>query len=317
MKIFVKNIIIYLCFIFLVALAIQVIISFRIRGKSISENDNLEQTSNVNADLVFLGSSRCSMHFDPKFFDKNFKIKSVNIGVDGHSDIAMAIIRLKYYLSRNKQPKFAILNFDNFVYAGSVINNNQFSLKNEFSRYAFFPNNKDLLIVNYFKFNLSEKYIPLYSIFKYRQLRNCFFVKNINNFKKYGYQMHDEHWDTIANPITLSAKKLYFKKNQMEPIANSLRELNELCFKNGIKLLCVQTPVYKNIYDEATFSNTRKICKKINVPFLDINDQSIRDNVKYFINSNHLNKYGVEQMNFFLRKEKTLASFLIIKNGTN
>jgi hypothetical protein len=312
MKNFVKNILIYLCFVFLVALAIQCIISFRISGKSISENDNLEQTSNVNADLVFLGSSRSSMHFDPKFFDENFKIKSVNIGVNGHSDIAMAIIRLKYYLSRNKQPKFAILNFDPFVYAGSILNNSQFGIKNEFSRFAFFPDNKDLLIVNYFKFNLSEKYIPLYSIFKYRQLRNCLFVKNNNDYKKYGYQIHDEHWDTIANPITLDAEKLYFKKNQIEPITNSLRELNELCLKKGIKLLCIQTPVYKSIYDKAAFSNTRKICKNINIPFLDVYDRSIIDNVKCFINSNHLNKYGVEQMNQFFIREKTLDSFLLL-----
>lgn len=306
MKLFIKKIIIYACFIFFITLLIQSLISFRIKGKTISENDNLEQTSNINVDLVFLGSSRCSMHFDPYFFNTNFKIKSTNLGVNGHSEIAMATLRLKYYLSRNKPPKFAILNFDPFAVATSI---NNLTLKNEFARYAFFPSENELPLMDYFKFNPSERYIPLYSLFKYKQLRNCVLMKNINGYTKYGYQMNSDYLDTISDSGIMTPKKHYFKENQMTPITNSLSQLNQLCAKNNIKLLCIQTPVHNIIYDKEVFSNTKKICSKLNIPFIDVSKESIKNNARYFCNSNHLNKYGVEKMNQFLKNNSQLTTF--------
>lgn len=310
MKTFIKKIIIYVCFIFIIAMLFQILISLKIKDESISENDNLEQTSSINADLVFLGSSRCWVHFDPCFFDSTYRIKSVNIGVNGHSEISMAIIRLKYYLSRNKSPKFAILSFDPFISAGSKINNTNFYLKHEFARYSFFPNAKDLLFVNYFKFNLAEKYIPLYSIFKYKLLYDCITLKKNNYNRLNANHLIDESWDTISQPVPKTAKKYYFNKDQIASISNSLSKLNNLCLKNNIKLLCIQTPVYKSIYDDVAFTNTNIICKNLEIPFLDINIDTICSNIHFFYNSNHLNKKGVGQMNQFLKKNVLLTSFL-------
>jgi hypothetical protein len=315
MKTFIKNIISFGILGIFIAVLLQIIISVKIVDETLNEVDNLEQTSKLNADLVFLGSSRCWVHFDPRFFDKTFNIKSINIGVDGHSEISMSILRLKDYLSRNRPPKFVILSFDPFMEAGSYKDNNNFIHKNFFARYSFLPNTKNLLFVNYFKFNSFERYIPLYSIFKYKLLDDCINIKSTKKYKRDINHLVDKKWDTIHNPITKELKNNYFTERQIFPIRNSLKELNMLCSDNNIKLLCIQTPVYKIIHDDEAFRRTKVICKNLNIPFIDLNIEPLRNNIKYFYSPSHLNKYGVEQMNQILRSEKTLASFLILKSS--
>lgn len=288
---------------------LQAIISYKIKGTTTTGYDNLEQTANVNADLIFLGSSRCLQHFDPVFFDSCFKLKSLNLGISGHSEISMATVRLKDYLSRNNPPKFAILNFDPFVKAGGNDCDSNVVFKNYFARYAFLPNKKDILIVNYFKFNLAEKYIPLYAIFKYRMLGKYIGIKNENLIKD-GYEKHEEHWDTIANPVSNKMKVSFFKLSDTPSITKALYELNVLCLQNDIKLICIQTPVYKILQDDTLFAATASICKSLNIPFIDANNNDIKNDIHNFPNSNHLNIDGIMQLNAFLKKDTLLSSFL-------
>ncbi len=273
-------------------------------------HDNLEQTSNINADLVFIGSSRCWVHFDPKFFDSTFNLKSANIGVDGHSEISMAIVRLSNYLSRNKIPKFVIFSFDPLINAGSFVNNTNYVHKNAFARYAFFPSKKNLPIVAFFHFNNYEKYIPLYAFLKYQILSNLLFMEHNDNLTKFGYEIHNEKWDTTKIPVTDFLKKAYSKKSDIGLISNALDNLKTLCHVNNIQLLCIQTPVYKVAYDDLSFSETKKICFNLNIPFIDANQEYIRNDISYFYNSDHLNKLGVDQLNNFLKKDTLLTLFL-------
>ncbi len=308
MKIFLKKIIVFLALFLLIATIIQIALSVKIKGKIISGHDNLEQIA--NADVVFLGSSRCWVQFDPHFFDKTFKVTSANIGVDGHSEIAMAIVRLKDYLERNKPPKFAILSFDPLMSAGSEKNNTNYVHKDNFARYAFYPNSKDLLFVNYFNFTTAEKYIPLYSIFKYNLLYNAIFTKKNDSYITYGYEKHDEQWDTISNPITGEMKNCFFTARDIPSVTNSLNELNDLCIKNNIKLLCIQTPVYKVIQDDIVFSYPASIAKSLAIPFIDVNVPSIRNNITYFYNSDHLNTSGIAQIDTLFKRSNLLNTFL-------
>lgn len=308
MKRFLTNLVIYGCLLCCAVVAMQLLLSYRIKGKITSEGNNLVQTAGVNADLVFLGSSRCAMHFDPNYFDANFKIKTVNLGINGHSELTMAITRLKYYLATNKAPKFAVLNIDPFISAAN--NNNNSALKDEFARCAFFPTNQDSLIADYFKFNFAEKYIPLYSLFKYRQLRASLFPRNTNDFKKYGYRLNEMQWDGVVTSKNLAVKSKFFKKSEIGAITDSLLKLKKLCDENHIKLLCIQTPVYKAVYDTELFSLTGQLCEKSKIPFIDTNTEAIINDAGNFQNINHLNKKGVLQMNLFLKGNPEFISFL-------
>ena len=310
MKLYIKNIILFSIVSIGVILLIQMLVALRIKDKTVRGYDNLGVTSEVNADLVLLGSSRCWAHFDPAFFKKTFDVKSANIGVDGHTEIAITVLRLKNYLSKNNPPKYAILSFDPFVRSGNEKNSTNLTHKDAFSRYAFFPDEKDEAMVNHFQFDCSEKYVPLYAIFKYKMFVDCVTLQNSGDYTKYGFEKHEEQWDTIAKPITNILKKSFYTQKDEPSIVAALNELNQLCVKNNIKLLCIQTPVYKIIQDDKFFNATALVCKKLNIPFVDVNVKPIQQHIGFFYNSNHLNSKGVEEMNQYLKKDPILINFL-------
>ena len=309
MRKFLKNIACFGMLLLFAVTTVQLGISFKIKYKNLRANDNLEQTSNVNADLVLIGSSRAWAHFDPAFFDSIFQVKAVNIGVSGHSEIPLAVIRLKNYLESNKPPKFAIFNFDPFASADFGNTKDNFVLKNDYARYAFLPEAKDVPLLDYFKFTTAEKYVPLYAIFKYKLLEDCIFPKKENYYTRYGYEKNDENWDTIAKPVTAVMKKHFFKETEVPEITKALSELKTLCDEKNIHLLCIQTPVYKVVYNKEVFSGTKNIAAKLQIPFVDANVAYIRNDIRFFYNSNHLNTKGVNALNGLLEKDSLVRKF--------
>jgi len=310
MKPFLQKTILFLLLMAAGITVIQAWVSFRIRGKTIRGHDNLEQTSGIDADLLFMGSSRCWAHFDPRFFDSAYGIRSVNIGVDGHSELTMTILRLNDYLARNKAPRVAILSFDPFMSAGTLTGNTNFVHKNDFARYAFFPSRDTRPVVDYFQFDLYERYAPLYALFKYKLFFDAIFLDHVSNWVTYGYEMHDETWDTIARPVTDIMKTQLFKLSEVDSISISLKNLNSLCRQYGIALVCIQTPVYKACYDERLFRETREICSRSGIPFIDTNMEAIRNDIGFFYNSNHLNKRGVDSLNRLLAQDSLFSTYM-------
>lgn len=306
---FLKNCTWFLGFVLVSIYLIQGLISFRIKDKAITGYDNWDTTSNINVDLVLLGSSRCWAHFDPRFFESTYHLKTVNIGMNGHSELPASILRLKNYLSKNKAPKYAILSFDPSISPGSFTNNTNFVNKNNYARFAFMPSKENLELVNYFKFDFKEKYIPLFALFKYQLVEDAVTLKYSCTFKE-GFELNDEQWDTIKNPVLRIMKKHYVRIDKIALLKKQLQLLKSICAKNNIQLLCIQTPVYKSIYDSKVFQRSSEICKSLNIPFIDVNSAVIRENIHNFYNSSHLNKNGVEEMNKLLKNDKQLTAIL-------
>ncbi len=310
MKQFFKNSALFALLVIALLFLIQAALSYRIKGKTVTGYDTLELTENCNADLVFLGSSRCWAHFDPQFFDDTYHLKSVNIGMNGHSDLMASTLRLKNYLARNKAPKFALLNIDPFVSAGSMHNTN-FVNKNDYARYAFFPRQEDEPLMDYFQFDNYERTIPLYALFKYQLFIDCITLKKSNSFPK-GFEQNDEQWDTIKYPITDFNKRYFYQPKDLPQITKALQDLKTLCKENNIRLVCVQTPAYQVVYDAKAFEMPKSLCRKLKIPFIDANVPGIRSQTDYFYNAIHLNKKGVEEMNKLLKNEKELAQIFKI-----
>ena len=309
MRLFIKKTTFFILYVLAVISVMQLIISIRISGRTVNGYDNLDQTSNVDADLVFLGSSRCFEHFDPKFFDTTYHVKSINIGVEGHSELSMAIVRLKTYLLQNKAPRIAIFSFDPFMKAGSFTNNDNFVNKNTYARYAFFPSKKNRLIVNYFRFNPLEKYVPMYAIFRYNLFSDAILLNHKSNYVTYGYERHDEKWDGKKGGYAW-VKDYYFKPGEENSLIESLDSLKRLCGANKIKLVCIQTPVTNACYNEQLFSETKKICQSLHVPFIDADQGYIRSDMSFFANSYHLNTLGVHKLNEYLRSDSLFNAYL-------
>jgi hypothetical protein len=309
MKRFIKKLLAFSFTILAILTVLQLLLSFKIKGKTLYGQDNLDQTANINADAVFLGSSRCWKHFDPIFFDSTFHIKSANLGVDGHPELTMAIVRLQNYLSKNKPPKFVVLNMDPINCSGSFDNSEFFTVKNAFARYAFMPEKNNQPFLNYFKFNFFERTVPLLAFFKYNIVIDCF-VNHADaaNYLKYGYDKQDEHWDTVAVP--LQPQKFDFNSVQEKSVVWALDSLKKLCTQNNTKLICIQTPLYKVLDCSVSTPRIAKLCATEQIPFIDANIASINDNINNFYNHEHLNSTGVCKLNDFFAKDSVLISLL-------
>ena len=302
---FLKKSFLFCVVIILVILIFQVLISLRIKNIAVSGYDNWDVTSNVDADLVLLGSSRCWVQLDPRFFEKNYNVTTVNIGTNGHSELEAIILRLKNYLSKNKSPKFAILSFDPFVHGKKI---NAISDKNCYARFTFLPTKNNSDLVNYFAFNNYEKYIPLYAIFKYQQLYDCISLKNKDIFKE-GFELVDKKWDTIKYPPNDNLKKYFIKKHEISSLLVNLENLKSICKLYKIKLLCLQTPVYKSLYIQNNFDFSKTICDSLKIDFINATYDDITKDYNCFYNSNHLNKYGINRFNSLLKQENQLSTF--------
>ncbi len=311
MRKFLIKSILFILGIFALAVVFQVLLFLRIQNKSIAHHDTLDITSHINADLVLMGNSRCWSHLDPAFFKEEFKLKSVNLGTVGHPELSIAYARLKDYLAYNRPPKFALLNVDPFTNGGDLSKPNENMInKDAFARYAFAPLNKDWETVKHFGFNNWEKYVPLYAIFKYKN-----FSKIVNpNFNSlyvtYGYSKKDIQWDTIKIPINGENKKNFRIHKDFKNVKNMLDKLNKLCRDNNIQLICIQSPVHKSIHEEHIFEVAGKITNDLNIPFVNANYESIRVDINYFQDSNHLNLDGVTAMNQKLKEESVLIETL-------
>ena len=311
MKKFLKNSALFLTFTIVIICLLQAAISLRIKNKTVTGYDNWDTTSNANADLVLLGSSRCWAHFDPTFFKENYHLKTVNIGVNGHSELTASILRLENYLAKNKAPKFAILSFDPLTTSGSFDDNNNFTNKDNYARFAFMPSEENHDLVAYFKFDVYEKFIPLYALFKYRLFQDCITLKNSNIFKE-GFEQNDEKWDTIKYPVSDVMKKHFVKSTEINAVKKRLNALKLLCQKNKIQLIGIQTPVYKILYNQGLFDKSAEICKSVGIPFIDVSTSPIRYNIANFYNSTHLNKNGIIEMNKLLKNETELNTIFKI-----
>jgi hypothetical protein len=290
---------------------VQSLVNIRIKNKTVNGHDNLNTIKNKDNDLVFLGSSRCFAHFDPALFGKLLRLKAVNIGVDGHSELPIHILRLSNYLAKNKSPRFAILNLDPFVSVGSFDSNANPVHKNAFARYAYFSSSADEPIVRYFHFNFAERHMPLYALLKYKQFFDCLTLSNVDNSAIYGYERHEEVLDTVANPIhPEKAISYYFDTSNAEihALSNRIDSLKSLCIANNIFLICVQTPVYKDIYIKKYFDVAKGICRNLEIPFFDLNNDSIDGNLKNFYNVNHMNVTGVRCMTEALCSDPAFAN---------
>jgi hypothetical protein len=317
MKKFIRQVVIFSLAIFLMLLLGQFLVDLRTRHKNIGMNDNLDVIRGQENELIFLGSSRCYMHFDPALFEETLHVTAVNLGMLGHSGLSMHKLRLLNYLAKNKTPRFAILSFDALVRPGSVENNTDMYNKDEFARYAFFPSAVNEPIVRCFKFDLLERYVPLYALLKYKRFPDCLTLPYARQYSINRYFKRDEKWDTLAHPA--DPKQAY--ENAFDTSASglirielALKSLDSLCDQHNIRLICVQTPVYKAIYNDRFFCLTRLICSHLDLPFFDANYRQISDSADNFYDAGHMNTRGVRKMTSLLLSE---AGFRQLFYATN
>ena len=90
MKQFLKKIVLFILFTFLLAYPLDIIISNQLkksnsyaRGEYSVWNDLFE--GKIDSEIVIYGSSRAWVHINPELLENSFGRSSYNLGIDGHN----------------------------------------------------------------------------------------------------------------------------------------------------------------------------------------------------------------------------------------
>jgi hypothetical protein len=274
--------------------------------------DNLYAAKEQKNDIIFLGSSHCYYEFDPQVFKDSLGLKAVNLGIEGQIALPIHITRLKYYLAYNPPPKLALLSFDPIISA-DIPDDQKFTHKDIYARYAFFPNDQDKMFLDYYNYSFIEKYVPLYSLLKYQVLIKCISPYRMTNWEKYGFEPQTANWDTVAFPSSrykswVSGYYTNFKE-KYESIKRDLKTLDSICKQHGTKLVCVQMPLYKSLYDRHAFDLVTQMCDELNILSLNTNTGTVNDELKNFGDPSHINATGVgAAMNAIIKDPKFIEA---------
>ncbi|MCX6322752.1 MAG: hypothetical protein NTZ41_00950 [Sphingobacteriales bacterium] len=295
MRRFLKQIFVFFGIVSSLAFIIQCAASYRIKNREVLHlYDNFHLSYPQRADLLFMGSSRCITHYSPKKFDEFFHCKSLNLGVDGHSELDMHLLKLLSYLKHNLPPKLILLNFDIFINSnGNEVETNKVH-KDYFSRYAFRPFSESTEVIDYFGYNLAEKYFPSYALLHYQMLPAIISMKGEYKWRFEGYERHDENWDTLSHPVKLIDSIISF--NSEKSINNLKKKMllfKKVCEDHHISLLLVQSPVYQPVFTNQPIKFPEALARNLGFTFFDFNRNTLNSQIENFYNANHLNTRGV------------------------
>lgn len=166
MKHFLKKWLIFVLVVFIVAIPLDIFISYRLRHDDTrvfkAWNDIYNQSLSNN--LVINGSSRAWGQYNPEILDSVLNIDSYNLGIDG-SAVNRQILKYKTYCRLHGHPKYLIQNVDMKF----------FGLSYGYEREQFFPyffsDRKMMMEYDEFEhFSWAEKYLPCYRYVGYSDL---------------------------------------------------------------------------------------------------------------------------------------------------
>jgi hypothetical protein len=244
-------------------------------------------------DVLFLGSSRAEMHFNPKVFDEITGLNSYNMGMSGASPkISLAL--LKTYCHQHQKPKHIIFNLD------------YFSLQNDTDRLNDFPRYFPYLKNSYLRHELNRMdnrfnsfyYNPLHSL-PYTQ------IDYLSN-SLHGWLNISGKYDTLMyKGYQTSELKKINSNDEPKPIYSFISMKNRgyidsiILFTktNNIKLTLITSPVFgggkKNVLNKTALTNQLKNIAYINhINCFDYTDSLNYQNPELFADYFHLNRQG-------------------------
>lgn len=244
-------------------------------------------------DVLFIGSSRAEMHYDPKIFDSITGLNSYNMGISGASPkISLAL--LKTYCLQHQKPKYIVCNTDYFSLQ------NDTDRLNDFPRYFPYLKNKNLrkeLQKMDNRFN-SFHYNPLHSL-PYTQID--YLSASLHGWLgipgKYDTLMYKGFQTSFTNQFNDSdtqKPKYSFISIKNRKYIDSLILFTK---ENNIHLTFVTSPAYgggeRYVFNKTELVNQLKNISFINhIPYLNYTDSLVYRNPMLYADFLHLNRQG-------------------------
>jgi hypothetical protein len=253
----------------------------------------------VNADLIFLGSSRALKQYDPSVFENKMKLSVFNLGDDGAS-FNIQKIKNKIYFNNNKPPKTIVINVDinSLAKADKLYNKKQYLPYYSLTNYNELSSiDKDITIeylVPLYKYrkNLDLIKISLMSYFGHKR-------KNVKTYK--GYHGSSQSWngEFERRKKERNGNKFDYSHMNFDECSEFFKSLSLELKNENNTIFLVWAPEYyeRQILEGEMLLKSKKMYKTFantseGVHYLDFTKDTICYSKKYFYDSYHLNKKG-------------------------
>jgi len=242
MKRYLKKIAIFAVAAYLIALGLDVMISY---GLSITKAHPYQtwreiRSGDYTADIVVLGTSRALEHYDSFVIDSVTGLQFYNLGMGGYG-INVELMKYRYYLHYNPRPKYIIYDIDPLPLR---LDKAPHQAQSEQFLPLFYDGaiRRDLINVGY---SWVDATIPMarywgYQIVNKRGILECLNLKHYCDYTSYkGHTPDPDDW----NP-----SRLHFKDSIPLPDDKAAKDMFvafvQECKENGIQLIFVTSPAY-------------------------------------------------------------------------
>lgn len=288
MRKYVSRIVCYSTALFLVALIADIIITSKLKETDCFDNKvwNRIFKSELDNDILIIGSSRAWVHYDTRIIDSALHANSYNLGRDGkHIDISAFVYQM-YRKYGNRKPRILLVDvFDRTL-----------ATDGPYNRELFFPYlfNSDVWdeIHRTHGLTIFDRYVPMLKYYRHIKESTSKIHSDYVTYK--GYCGFDAEWNGSILSGVDSIQFLY------DPAAASIMDSLLLSCKNdGVNVVLVHSPIYYK-YSELLYDSLRmrmiynEYAREYNIPFLDYSREKICYDTNFFYNAMHLNRMGAE-----------------------
>lgn len=292
MKKFLKLVVLFSLGLFLLALALDVVITHKLhqlKSSPFANWNDIYQTD-IQSDVLILGSSRAYVQFDPRILDSALHINSYNLGSNGRA-VETQIAKYKVFRHYQKKPKLILYE----VHAGTLQPSNNYD-RIQFTPYLYDPYLWDLVHEKE-KFNWADRFIPCWRYLNYQvSVKNIMKDKSSyqdpSQYAYKGFVSYDKKWDGTA-----LAKRESISWCRDTASIRMLDEFLLQCKQENIQVVLVMAPYYIGATNKVVGMGEMKkmyeeLGKKYGFPLLDYTYDELCQSTQYFYNANHLNRTG-------------------------
>lgn len=248
--------------------------------------------SNINADIIVLGSSRADCAYNPAVLEKELGEKCYNLAMYGKT-VDMDIARYNLYKQYTQHKPYIIIwdVFHNtFCYSGRWMDE-------QFTPYVFHKEIWNSICNKRHEYCCSDRIIPLLRYWKrtgifHYSLHSTFDTCIYNGYCAQSY-LWDPHTLTDLNKIEDNSIECSYNDTLIKEFNNTLNEMNNDCDN----IFLVFSPLYydgqakiKDLNNLVSFF--AKLAEKNNCMFLNYLEHPICKDSTLFHNAEHLNSSG-------------------------
>lgn len=259
-------------------------------------------TEKTSEDIILMGSSRMSRHYNPYIIEDSLSMSVYNTGVKGNGIILN--YGLLCEILKRYNPKLIVYDIFSFdMYDDDRFAQDNIRYLDNLKEHYDNPEIQDIFA----KVCPEEKLKMLSYIYRYNSKLPRLIGDVVHPTEKYdrGYNPYHGTMDysTVADDDRddmqmVDSLKIYY----FEQFIHKLQ-------RNHIPLIVSASPRYGTSPDNHYNDPIKSLCQKYNVPFIDYySDSRFTNTPQYFHDSNHLNDAGADEFTrLFVKQIKTLT----------